>query len=265
MRCFAPCGLLLFGLCAALILTHRAAADEPSGEPPKLDLNFFDNAFGLPYFSKEGVRKELKLTDAQTSAIKELKGRSEVETDAFYKSLNGAEDQRSSDEARKGVRSFYNEQNKRIDAKLREILSEAQFRRVEQLDLQLRPPLYSLTTGPLADILNLSAEQRDRLKELKSKWLDDVPVPGAKQAGQPSENSQSSLERIEKRMIEALTDQQRRHLEQLKGPSADVLIAEIKADISIRFDSAVKKVDAKRAAAGSAKLAKPETSPSNSK
>jgi hypothetical protein len=265
MRCFTRRGLLLFGLCAASILTHRAVADEPSGEPPKLDLNFFGNAFGLPYFAKDGVRKELKLTDAQISAIKELHDKLKVETDAFYKSRKVAEGQKSSDDDRKGVRLFYNEQIKRIDAKMREILSEAQFRRVEQLDLQLRPPISSLTTGPLPDILNLSGEQRDRLKGLKSEWLDDVPVPGGKEAGHASENSQSSLERIEKRMMEVLTDEQRRRLQKLKGPNADVLIAEIKTDISNRINSAVKKAEAKRAAAGSSTPAISETAPSHSK
>ena len=264
MRCVARRGLLLFGLCAALILTNQAAADEPTREPPKLDLNFFGNAFGLPYFSMDGVRKELKLTDTQISAIKELRDKSKVETEAFYKSLKVAEGQGSSDEHRKLARSFYREQFKRIDTKLREILSEAQFRRVEQLDLQLRPPLYALTTGPLPDILSLSAEQRDKLKALANEW-EDVPVPSGKGAGPSSENSQSSLERIEKRMMDVLTDEQRRHLEVLKGPNADVLIAKIKASIPNRFDSAANKADEKRAVHGSSEPGKSETVPADSK
>jgi hypothetical protein len=269
MRRFDRSALLLIGFCATSLLTENLRAEEPSPEAPKLGLGFFGGPLGLRYFSTDAVRKELKLSDVQVSAIEELRAKLKADSDSLRKSLNIVEGQLLPDEAlRRGndLSALSAQQHKLIDDKLREILDKSQFERVRQLGLQMEngPLEIKINRSQLAGILRLTDDQRADLTRLMRQFWEERRAE-AKLPGGPKESFEEFEAKLEKRIAEVLTEEQRRRLEELKGPKADALVAEIRADVSKRAQTLFERQQAKRAAAGDSKSRKPESTPSDNK
>jgi hypothetical protein len=232
--------------CAALLPSkHLAAADAPA-EPPRLSLGFFGNDVGLRYFAVDRLRRELKLSECQVSIIENLRVKLIADRDSSLKSLSIVKGRPVSDDDREKLRSIGSEERKRVQDALWGILSESQFNRVEQLALQTEGLNFDPTGAPIADMLRLSADQRTALARLKHEWWHG-PRPQLEVSREQKESFNDSIAKLEKRIAEILTDDQRHRLEELQGPKADALIEEIRTDIGERLESARERAQAKSA------------------
>jgi hypothetical protein len=256
--------LLLIAICPMLLLAENLLGEEPARDLPDLGLGVFNAPSWLPHFSIEAVRKEIRLSDKQLSAIDELKAKLKAESAEFRKSVAVVADNPVAEEDQKRIRHFYSQLNKQAEDGLREILNKSQLQRIQQISLQMERGGYAIRRPPLADILKLSDNQRTEIANLDRKFWEERRAE-AKAPVEPKESFDDALVRLDKQTAAILTEDQRRRLQELKGPSADAIIAEIRADVAKKLEAAAERARAKRAAAGNPESRTPAPTPPDKK
>jgi Spy/CpxP family protein refolding chaperone len=166
---------------------------------------------------RDEVQQELQLVDEQKDKVHALSDdmRTKVreEMGSMFQGLQGA-----SDEDRRAkfdeIRTKFESINKDMEKKLDGVLLPHQLERLKQIDLQNKMRqrgASALTGGDVAEALNLSDEQRDKLE---------------KRAAEVQEELQTKIKELQadarKKMIDVLTPEQQAQLQKMMGDSFDV-------------------------------------------
>jgi Spy/CpxP family protein refolding chaperone len=165
---------------------------------------------GLMY--RDDVRQDLQLVDEQQEKVdalsEEIRTELQDEMREMFRGMQDLSDQERQQQFDK-IRSRMEEVNADAEKRLKKVLLPHQFDRLKQIDVQMRVQQQgagALTSGQLADALDLNDAQRERLEER------------AAEVEQELQEKISQL-RIEARnkMLDVLTAEQRAKLESLMG------------------------------------------------
>ncbi len=113
--------------------------------------------------SQEQVQKELKLNEEQTGKVKQMVQKLREEMREQWTSLREITDQekRSAKMAELG-----DQMNRKARTQLQDVISREQMRRLYQIRMQIRGPVYTLNGKRSATRLKLTDEQRKKLAEI---------------------------------------------------------------------------------------------------
>jgi Spy/CpxP family protein refolding chaperone len=165
---------------------------------------------GLLY--RDDVRQDLQLVDEQQEKVdalaEEIRTELQDEMREMFRGMQDLSDEERQQQFEK-IRSRMQEVNADAEKRLKKVLLPHQFDRLKQIDVQMRVQQQgagALTTGELAETLDLTDSQRERLEER------------AAEVEQELQEKISKL-RIEARnkMLDVLTAEQRAKLESLMG------------------------------------------------
>jgi hypothetical protein len=204
-----------------------------AGPPPNLGLGSFRSEIGLRYFSIDKVRKDLQLTDEQIGGIAKLQ---KASVEDLKKDQASFKDARAAtfEDLRKKMNSLREIRQNRIEQRLRIILNEKQIERVGQLALQLSGAR-TLASKAVADALNLTDEQRNKLREMKETALQESIDF---QHAHPNLSVQETANRIgefrqrsEKQIMEILSPEQQKQFDELKGQRLELTPGELRGAV----------------------------------
>jgi hypothetical protein len=161
---------------------------------------------------RDDVRQDLQLVDEQQEKVDELAD--EIRTqlqDEMREMFRGMQD--LSDEERQQqfekIRERMEDVNADAEKRLKKVLLPHQFDRLKQIDVQMRVQQQgaeALTSGALAETLDLTDSQRERLEERAAEVEQELQ----------EKISQLRIE-ARKKLLDVLTAQQRAKLESLMG------------------------------------------------
>ncbi len=212
--------LSLLVLATALLLgttlLATAEAQRPGGDrrgPGRRSL--------LGLLRSEQVQKELKLTDDQTAKVKEIGEKLREEMSSQWSGVREMED-------RDARRAKMTELTKQMDEKsregLRDVISWEQLMRLYQIRLQIRGSVYGLNHEWIANRLQLTSEQKDKLSEIKKSNEQTMREAFSSFRDLSQEERREKMGEFRKIRTDAdeqalgvLTDEQKTTYEQLKG------------------------------------------------
>jgi Spy/CpxP family protein refolding chaperone len=185
----------------------------------------FRGGFGGPFggggvlglVMREEVQQELQLVDEQLekvqAAAEEMRGRMQSELGDLFaqmRDLSDEERQERFDEIRSRVEKL----NADMEKQLKKVLLPHQFDRLKQIELQTRVQqrgAEALTTGELAEALNLTDQQREKLE---------------RRAEEVQQELQEQIRQLQiearNKIFEVLTAEQRAKLDALLGDQFDL-------------------------------------------
>lgn len=184
--------LLLTGLSAAQIRIH---AKSPVG-----------------VLSMKVVQTDLKLTEAQITVIKKVQ-------DDFRATINGLMSGGLTGGSAEELQAQIDSESTKLEKQVLDSLTAPQKERLSELELQLGPPSTILNEG-YAKTLNLTADQKSKIKTLNQDYLDQL---GDLQQSGITDPDELTIKRgkIRKSTIESieviLTAAQRETLTKLRG------------------------------------------------
>jgi Spy/CpxP family protein refolding chaperone len=167
--------------------------------------------------ARDDVQQELQLVDEQKEKVRaltdDMRTKVREEMGSMFQGLQGA-----SDEDRRArfdeIRTKFETINKDMEKKLDGVLLPHQLERLKQIDLQNKMRqrgASALTGGDIAEALNLSDEQRDKLE---------------KRAAEVQEELQTKIKELQadarKKMIDVLTPEQQVQLQKMMGDNFDM-------------------------------------------
>jgi len=218
--CLAIGLVLLLG--AAL---GTAAGAQPAGAAPRGSGFMARTGSFLGLLSAEKVQKELKLSDAQVTKIQEIGKKLAAEMREPFAGLREIQD-------RKKAWAKMTELLKQFDEKahdqLRDVLSQEQLRRLYQIRLQVRGPVYGVNNSWIAERLKLTDEQKkkgakidaamqDKVYELLGGLRDLAPEQRRDKMAEVGEKYNKIRSDADKQALGLLTAEQKEALEKLKG------------------------------------------------
>jgi Spy/CpxP family protein refolding chaperone len=225
---------------AAIVVVHACISAAPvtaDGAPPNLhfesEFGGFSSSDGLDHFKNKSLQKELLLTSEQSAALQRLKSEMEAQRNIDLQGLKGAAGPLTDRDFMKLAASLLAKERSRIGDKLKTILSEAQLARLRQLSLQLRGS-NAFFQQSVAKSLNLTDEQRNRIREIQDRSLKEWSSKSAGEAERSTGATSDDVDRFSKdlldRVLEVLTDEQRRKFDEMLGAKADALIQELRRE-----------------------------------
>jgi Spy/CpxP family protein refolding chaperone len=194
----------------ALLLCVSASAQPPGGP------GGFGGPFGgggmLGLIMRDEVHQELQLVDEQVDQITTIAEEARDQMRNEIRELFGQMRDLSDEErrARFGeIREQFEAMNAELEGRLKKVLLPHQFERLKQIDLQVRVQqrgASALTTGELAEALQLSDEQRAKLEKR------------AEEVQQELRDKMRELQlEARNKLLEVLTPEQRAKLEEMMG------------------------------------------------
>jgi Spy/CpxP family protein refolding chaperone len=193
---------VVFGL-AVLIASPALAQSKHSGRSHGQRPQGFYGA-SLFLLSQESVQKDLKLSDAQVTKIKDLQNK---QHEAFkgFKDLSGQEKWTKMQAQAKANRKA-----------IKEILTPEQKKRSKQISLQLAGAR-ALRYKPVAEALKITTEQKDKIKAI---WGEAFKEMG-KLRGSKSQDAHKKLAEIGKstneKVMNVLTSEQKAKYKEMTG------------------------------------------------
>jgi len=192
--------------CIALVLSSVSGTAQ---DPPR-------KMYGPPSIyavtAVDAVAKELSLTEEQKTKLQAL--RKEVQEAT---KLPTGQPQKTSLAMREARRTEYLQKIELFRPKLAEILDAAQLERLEQITWQANGPI-ALQDAPLAKKLGLTADQQHKV-------MVAILTNAEKMQNAGSEDKVQQLREVrEREIMAALTEDQKKQLEQLKGKPFDVAL-----------------------------------------
>lgn len=187
-----------------LIALAACAADGASGQEPG---RFFGGGGGEALLlTQASVQKELKLNDDQTKRVTEL----------VEKQREGFQGLR--DLSREERREKMEAQRKASQTAVAEILNAEQQSRLKQISLQQRGA-WAIEDPEVASVLGLSAEQKDKIAEIREDVFDELRDLREQGGGEGAREKFAELRKSGGERVEAVlsTDQQKKWKE-LQGP-----------------------------------------------
>lgn len=165
---------------------------------------------GLLY--REDVRQDLQLVDEQQEKVDaladEIRTELQDEMREMFSQMRDLSDEERQQQFEK-IRSRMEEVNADAEKRLKKVLLPHQFDRLKQIDVQMRVQQQgagALTSGELAEMLDLTDSQRERLEERAAEVEQELQ----------EKISQLRLEARNK-MLDVLTAEQRAKLQSLMG------------------------------------------------
>ncbi|HEX3600879.1 MAG TPA: hypothetical protein VHU84_12095 [Lacipirellulaceae bacterium] len=167
--------------------------------------------------TREDVQQELQLVDEQKDKVRtiadDMRTKVREEMGGMFTQMRDLSDKdrrAKFDEIRKKFESINSDMEKKLDG----VLLPHQMERLKQIDLQNKirqRGANALTSGDVADALNLSDDQRDKLE---------------KRAAEVQEELQTKIRELQadarKKMIDVLTPEQQAQLQKLMGDNFDL-------------------------------------------
>jgi Spy/CpxP family protein refolding chaperone len=161
---------------------------------------------------RDEVQQELQLVDEQLEQVTTITEESRDQMRDEMRNLF-SEMRDLSDEERRArfdeIRSRFESMNAEFDGRLKKVLLPHQFERLKQIDVQVRVQQRgadALTSGELAEALNLTAEQQEKLEER------------AEEVQQELRDKVRELQlEARNKLLDVLTPEQRSRLEQMMG------------------------------------------------
>lgn len=166
----------------------------------------------LSLVTREEVQQELQLVDEQQDKVMAVADKMRIRMRDEMRDLFG-QMRDLSDEERQArfdeIRARLEAMNADVEAELQKVLLPHQFDRLKQIDVQARlqqSGAAALTSGKLAEALNLTAEQREKLQQRAAEVQQELQA----------KVQQLRLEARNK-LLDVLTAEQRTKLDQLMG------------------------------------------------
>jgi DNA-binding MarR family transcriptional regulator len=164
----------------------------------------------------EDAQKELKLSDEQIAKIAAIDEAFTTDRRKMFAEIS----KESGDRGRKLA-----EMNKQTAAKIHAILDEPQRKRLKEILLQVNGAV-ALEQDEMAATLGITEEQKSKLAEVRRANAKVRRETHAKLDGSSSQtlaNKMAELHReAEKKLLEVLSDQQRKQFEQMQGEKIDL-------------------------------------------
>jgi hypothetical protein len=161
---------------------------------------------------RDEVQQELQLVDEQQEKVQaaadDMRNRMQEELRDLFsqmRDLSDEERQERFDEIRKRVESL----NADLEKRLKKVLLPHQFDRLKQIDLQVRLQqrgAAALTTGELAETLNLTESQREKLEQRAEEIQQEL-----------REQIRQLQVEARNKILDVLTAEQRAKIESLMG------------------------------------------------
>jgi Spy/CpxP family protein refolding chaperone len=165
---------------------------------------------GLLY--RDDVRQDLQLVDEQQEKVdslaEEIRTELQDEMREMFRGMQDLSDEERQQQFEK-IRSRMEEVNANAEKRLKKVLLPHQFDRLKQIDVQMRVQQQgagALTSGALAETLDLTDSQRKRLEERAAEVEQELQ----------EKISQLRIE-ARKKLLDVLTGEQRAKLESLMG------------------------------------------------
>lgn len=164
----------------------------------------------------EDAQEELKLSDEQTAKIAIIDQAFTTDRRKMFAEVS----KESGDRGRK-----LTEMNKQTAAKIDAVLDEPQRKRLQEILLQVNGAV-ALEQDEMAATLGITEDQKSKLAEVRRSNAKVRRETHAKLDGSSSQtlaNKMAELHReAEKKLLEVLTDQQRKQFEQMQGAKIDL-------------------------------------------
>ncbi len=151
---------------------------------------------------QKSVQEELKLSEDQVQKVKEL-------SDKQRESFQGLRDLSQEDR-----RAKMQEMAKANDKALAEILKPGQLKRVKQISLQ-QQGAFALVNPEVAKALNISEEQKDKIREIQTKARDESQGLGRDEEG--AKKRQEIRKATNEKVMGVLTAEQKAKLKEMQG------------------------------------------------
>ncbi len=223
-------------LAVAMMFAAMTSADaQPGGRGGRGGFGFGGGGRGGPaaLISMPEVQKELAITDDQKTLINEmqedLRGQGGQRPDfGSFRDMSEAEREKAMAEMRKRGE----ERNKQAEDALKVILSDTQFARYNELQIQ-RQGLMALTRPDVSEKLALSKEQTDKIESLREAARPERGQfgGGRRPEGQPEgerpdframmEQARERQQKLEADTLAVLTPEQKTKWEQMQGKKFD--------------------------------------------
>lgn len=220
MNRFVWQGITAASVVAVLASATWAQEGRPDGRGRGRGFGFGGGLGGLVAMPE--VQKELKLSEGDAArlvaAIDELRPRPGQARGGFadFQNLSDEERQKRMEEFRKQME----ESAKKIEEKIKSSLTEAQWKRLNELRLQ-REGVMSFDRAEIAEKLNFTPEQKDKLKELMAELRPQFgPGRGRREGGGGPPNFEEMRARREKAtadIMALLTPEQKSKWEAMQG------------------------------------------------
>jgi Spy/CpxP family protein refolding chaperone len=152
--------VLLLPFIATVALVGSTSAQPPGGGRGP-GMARFGSLLGL--MGSEQVQKELKLSEEQVTKVGEMSEKLRGEMREQFGSLRDIQDR---DQLRAKMRELMNESDRNAREQLREVLNGDQMRRLFQIRLQVRAVAESLASEWLANRLQITPEQKEKLEQI---------------------------------------------------------------------------------------------------
>ncbi len=165
----------------------------------------FGGGFGggaIFLLGQKSVQEELKLSEDQVKKVKEL-------SDKQRESFQGLRDL-SAEERRDKIQ----EMTKANDKALAEILKPGQLKRVRQISLQ-QQGAFALVNPEVAKALNISEEQKDKIREIQTKAREESQGLGRDEEG--IKKRQEIRKSTNEKVMGVLTAEQKTKLKEMQG------------------------------------------------
>ena len=193
--------LVQIGAVAALTVVLCGAAQAQQRQRPGGPGGFGGGGV-LFYLGQKSVQEELKLSDEQVKKIKEL-------TEKQRESFQGLRDLSQEDR-----RAKMQELAKANDKAMGEILKAGQLKRAKQIALQ-QMGAGALRNEEVAKALNISEEQKDKIREIQAKSREEMQGLGRDEDAR--KKRQEIMKATTEKVMGVLTAEQKTKLKEMQG------------------------------------------------
>ncbi|MGB2824730.1 MAG: Spy/CpxP family protein refolding chaperone [Phycisphaerae bacterium] len=174
----------------------------------------------------EQVQKELKLSDEQLAKVKKVSEEISAEMKKQYAALREIEDRQK---RREKMTELADQYDQKAREQLRDVLAREQMTRLYQVRLQVRDALDSLGSGYVAGKLKLTDEQKKKLvqisKDVQAKRTElfrDLRDASQEQRTEAYQKYRKLRSDADKEALEALTAEQKKAFEEMKGKKIEL-------------------------------------------
>ncbi len=214
--------VLTTALLLGTVLSAVAEAQAPGGGPPR--------GFGpmgarrgstLRLLRIEQVQKEIKLNEEQTKSVNEVVEKLTAELREQYAELRDIEDRQ---QRREKAEELSRQTDRKVFGELRDVLEREQFMRLMQIRTQIRGPLASLNNRWLANRMELTDDQKEKLAAVDKASQEKTTelYAGFRDLSQEQRRERfGKLREIranaDKEALGVLTDDQKQRYEEMQG------------------------------------------------
>jgi Spy/CpxP family protein refolding chaperone len=176
--------------------------------------------------TREEVQKDLNLSEEQVTKVKELGEQLQAEMMQNFTAVQGIEDK---DKQRARMMELATQSDRKTRDKLSDILKKEQMARLDQIRLQVRSVVESLTDKDVAGELKLADAQKEKLSQINK----DLQTKQAEMLGGMREASREQRTEAfqkftklradaDKEALDVLTAEQKQAFEKMKGPKIEL-------------------------------------------